>query len=83
MQTKIRVAIAHKQYSGSFINRGASALTTDLDKALTFYDIADASEWLLNAIYAPVDKECYRYALIRVTKEELEDEPDEHLPEVN
>ncbi|WP_405460140.1 hypothetical protein [Paenibacillus sp. HJGM_3] len=74
MQTKIRIAIAHKQYSGSYINRGASGLTTDLDAAITFKDIGEASEWLLNAYYAPVDKECYKYARIEVTKRELEDE---------
>lgn len=76
MQTKIRTVIAHKEYPGSFINRGASGLTTDLDGAITFKDIGEASEWLLNAFYAPVDKEAYTYKLVEVTKRVLEDETD-------
>lgn len=76
MQTKIRVAIAHKEYTGNYINRGASGLTTDLDAALTFRDEGEASEWLLNAIYAPVEKEQYTYARIEITKRVLEVELD-------
>jgi hypothetical protein len=77
MQTKIRVVISHKEYKGSYINRGSNGLTTDLDSAITFKDEGEASEWLLNAIYAPEDKECYTYARIEITKRVLEDEPDE------
>ena len=80
MQTKIKIAIAHKEYSGSYINRGASGLTTDLDQALTFRDMADASTWLLNAWCAPVEKECYKYSQIEITKRDLEeDKPSESL----
>lgn len=74
MQTKVRIAIAHKEYKGSYINKGATQLTTDLDGALTFKDISDASEWLLNAMYAPIDKECYKYAQIEITKRDLEED---------
>jgi hypothetical protein len=74
MQTKIRYAIAHKSYSGSYINKGANNLTTDLDQAITFSTMSDASEWFLNAVYAPVDKECYKYAQIEVTKRDLEED---------
>jgi hypothetical protein len=74
VQKKIRTIIAHKELPGSYINRGASGLTTDLDAAITFHDIGEASEWLLNAIYAPVDKESYRYVQIEITKRVLEEE---------
>lgn len=74
MQTKIKIALAHKSYSGSYINRGANNLTTDLDKAITFSSEEEASEWLLNAIYAPVDKECYKLAQIEITKRDLEED---------
>lgn len=73
MQIKVKIAISHKEYSGSYINRGASGLTTDLDQALTFRDMDEASTWLLNAIYAPADKECYKYSKIEITKRELEE----------
>lgn len=76
MQSKIRVLIAHKEYVGSYINRGASGLTTDLDAAITFKDMSDASEWLLNAWCAPLEKECYTYKRMMVTKTILEDEED-------
>lgn len=75
MITKIRVAIAHKEYPGTYINKMASGLTTDLDQTLMFKDIAEASEWLLNAIYAPVDKSPYKYSQIEITKRDLEVEP--------
>ena len=82
MQIKIRIAIAHKEYTGNYINRGASGLTTDLDAALTFKDESDASEWLLNAIYAPIDKECYTYSRIEITKRVLEVEKDDQQSEI-
>lgn len=82
MQTKLRIVIAHKEYIGTYINRGASGLTTDLDAALTFRDIAEASEWLLNGIYAPPDKECFTYKRIEVTKRVLEDESDDQQSEI-
>jgi len=79
MQTKIRVAIAHKEYTGSYINRMASGLTTDLDQTLMFKDVSEASDWLLNAIYAPQDKTPYKYAQIEITKKDLEVEPNEWM----
>jgi hypothetical protein len=83
MQTKVRIAIAHKEYSGSFINRRSDGLTTDLDNAMTFKDLSEASEFFLNNMYAPKDKECYCYKSIEVTKRVLEDEENEHLSKVD
>jgi hypothetical protein len=74
MQTKIRIAIAHKEYKGSYINRRSDGLTTELDKVMTFHDMAEASEFLLNNMYAPVDKESYTYARLKITTEVLEDD---------
>ena len=74
MQTKIRIAIAHKEYTGSYINRMSSGLTTDLDQTLMFKDVSEASEWLLNAIYAPADKTPYKYAQIEITKRDIDEE---------
>jgi hypothetical protein len=77
MQTKIRVVIAHKEYAGSFINRRSDGLTTDADKAMHFNDMGEASEFLLNNMYAPEDKERYTYKKIKITTEVLEDEEDD------
>jgi hypothetical protein len=77
MQTKIRIAIAHKEYKGSYINKRSDGLTTDLDAVISFKDEGEASEWLLNCIYAPEDKECYTYARVEITKRVLEDEEDD------
>lgn len=82
MQSKLRIVIAHKEYSGSFINRRSDGLTTDLDSAMTFKDIGEASEFLLNNIYSPVDKECYTYKQIKITKEVLENESDDQQSEI-
>lgn len=76
MQTKIRIAIAHKEYKGSYINKSSSGLTTDLDAAITFKDVGEASEWLLNCRYAPIEKEFYTYARIEITKRDMEDKED-------
>ena len=77
MQIKTRIVIAHKEYSGSYINRGASGLTTDLDQAITFKDIEEAAKWHLSGLYSPPDKDSYRYARIEVTKRELEEDSHE------
>jgi hypothetical protein len=74
MQSKTRVVIAHKEYGGSFINRRSDGLTTDLDNAMTFKDIGEASEFLLNNMYAPVEKESYCYKFMEVNKRIMEDE---------
>lgn len=74
MQIKHRIVISHKEYSGSYINKGASGLTTDLDQAITFKDIEEASKWFLTGLYSPPDKDSYRYARIEVTKREIGDD---------
>jgi hypothetical protein len=75
MQVKIRFAIAHKEYSGTYINKSADGLTTDLDRIMNWYVMDDAVWWLENSMYSPVDKECYKIARIEVTKRDLEVEP--------
>jgi hypothetical protein len=74
MHSKIRVVIAHKEYAGSFINRRSDGLTTELDKAMHFNDMGEASEFFLNNMYAPLDKESYTYKQIKITTELMEDE---------
>jgi hypothetical protein len=76
MQTKIRIAIEHKQYPTNYLSKRPTELTHDLDRAITFYDIGDASEWMLNSQYAPIDQESYRYVRVEITKRVLEDEED-------
>jgi hypothetical protein len=76
MQTKIRIAIESKQYPSYYLSKRPTDLTSDLDKAITFYDIGDASEWMLNSQYAPIDTECYTYVRIEITKRVLGDEED-------
>lgn len=82
MQIKERIVIAHKEYTGSYINRRSDGLTTDLDSAMTFKDIGEASEFLLNNMYSPVDKECYTYKQIKITKEVMEAEENERETEL-
>ena len=74
MQVKIRFAISHKEYSGTYINKSADGLTTDLDRAMNWSVLDDAVWWLGNAQYSPVDKSCYKIARIEVTKRDLEEE---------
>ena len=65
MQTKERIIIRH--VSGLYLNRRASGLTDDLDAALRFPNMGEASEWLLNSYYAPKDAENYGYATVEIT----------------
>ena len=71
MQTKTRCPIESKRHPGNYLNRRLDALTHDLDAAIRFKDESEASEFLLNGIYAPEDKENYTYALIEIKTELL------------
>jgi hypothetical protein len=50
-----------------FLNRRGDGLTNDPDSAIRFKDEAEASEWLLNAIYAPKDADNYEYVTLEIT----------------
>lgn len=76
MQKKVRIAIESKQHPSYYLSKRPTDLTHDLDKAITFYDIGDASEFMLNNQYAPIETECYRYVRIEITKRVMEDEED-------
>lgn len=72
MQKKTRCLIESKRHPGSFLNRKCDALTAEFDAAIRFRDESEASEWLLNGMYAPEDKENYTYALIEITTKRKE-----------
>lgn len=72
MQTKTRCLIESKRIPGCFLNRMSDALTADFDAAIRFKNESEASEWLLNSIHAPVDKENYTYAVIEITTKRKE-----------
>lgn len=74
MQIKFRILIEHKIHKNYYLNRMSDGLTHDLDAAMPFRDIGEASEFLLNNQYAPQDKEFYTYAKMKITKEIMEDE---------
>ena len=74
MQVKIRFALSHKQFPGTYINKSADGLTNDLDRIMAWSVRADAEWWIENSMYSPVDKECYKIAEIEVTKRDLEED---------
>jgi len=77
MQVKIRIIVAHKAHTAYYLSKRPPELTHDLDRAITFVDMAEASEWMLNSQYAPIDHESYEYKRMEVTKRVLGDESDE------
>lgn len=77
MQKKTRCLIESKRHPGNFLNRKCDALTHDLDAAVRFRDESEASEFLLNGIYSPEDKENYTYALIEITTKRKEVDPND------
>jgi hypothetical protein len=64
MQIKERIILQHS--NGLYLNRRADGFVKDEDSALRFTSEADASEWLLNAHYAPKDTENYAYTAIEI-----------------
>lgn len=67
MYVKYRCILGHKLHKGMYLNRRGEGLTNDPDAAIRFKDEAEASEWLLNARYAPKDTENYEYVTLEIT----------------
>lgn len=72
MHIKTRIILRHK--SGLYLNRRADGHTKDIDAAIRFTDMSDASEWLLNARFAPKHTEEYEYVTIEIITRIKEDE---------
>lgn len=68
--------ILYNTVQGAWINRMADNLTTSMWKAMWFDNRADAEHWLMEGIYAPVDKLDFRVMRTVTTIQEV---PDEHL----
>ncbi len=48
------------------LNKRADGLTGDMFAAIRFTDNCEASEWLLNSIYAPKNVEDYNYVPVEI-----------------
>lgn len=70
METYTRIAIRHKEsrlYIGRTLEHqtGHMGMVKSMRGSIHFSDMADASEWLLNAWCAPKDTEQYEYVTIK------------------
>lgn len=86
METSAKCILRNK-LNGKYIGKGFDhtlrrmELTKSIKSAMKFEDEANASEWLLNSIYAPSETESYEYVSIVITYE-TEGEYRERMPDL-